>query len=330
MSLDGKLLARARARLAAGKAANEAETERRRSEVYLRVPEVMEIDSRLRVTMAKAIAAAFSSESDPVAAVESARDENLDLQERRRAALQAAGFPRDYLDERYNCPICHDTGYVDAKPCRCLMALYADEQRLELSALLKLGSETFDSFDLEKYSDAPMNGGISPRQHMEMVYETCVEYARKFSASSPNLFFSGGTGLGKTFLSTCIAKVVSEKGFSVVYDTAYSLFSRYEGEKFGRTDDMDSVRSDIRRYETCDLLIIDDLGTEMTTAFVTSALYTLVNTRLVTGKKTVISSNLTPEALWSRYSPAVASRLSGEYTVLRFYGEDIRLSGDGA
>ena len=138
-----------------------------------------------------------------------------------------------------------------------------------------------------------------------------------------NLFLQGGTGLGKTFLSTCIARVVSERGFSVVYDTAAGVFSKYEAEKFGRGD-QEEARGDIRRLENCDLLILDDLGTEFPTAFVTSALYTLLNTRIAGGRKTVISSNLTLDELSERYSAPIMSRLTGEFYVLKFAGSDIR------
>ena len=161
--------------------------------------------------------------------------------------------------------------------------------------------------------------------NMEFVKDTCWMYSNKFGQSSKNFFLTGKTGLGKTFLSTCIAKVVSEKGFSVVYDTANSVFSKFEEEKFSKYDDISEVKSDINRYMSCDLFILDDLGTEMTTAFTISAFYNLINTRLVSGKKTIISSNLAPEDIIKRYSPQIASRILGEYQVLKFTGKDIRL-----
>ena len=159
---------------------------------------------------------------------------------------------------------------------------------------------------------------------MEIIYETCVEYARKFGKNSMNLFFNGAPGLGKTFLSACIAHVVSENGYSVVYDMASSVFSRFEDVKFLRTEDPEEARSEVKRYLECDLLIFDDLGTEMTTQFTVSALYEIINTRLITGKKTIVSSNLTLDELSRRYSEQIMSRLEGEYQVLTFRGDDIR------
>jgi DNA replication protein DnaC len=206
-----------------------------------------------------------------------------------------------------------------------LTELYKKEQRESLSSLLKLRAETIDSFDLTYYDDKPaQDTGISPRRNMEIIYETCVEYARKFGRKAMNLFFNGAPGLGKTFLSACIARVVAENGYSVVYDMAASVFSKFEDAKFSRTEDPEETRREIKRYLECDLLILDDLGTEMTTAFTVSALYEIINTRLVTSRKTIVNSNLTMDELRRRYSEQIMSRIEGEYQVLTFRGDDIR------
>ena len=139
-----------------------------------------------------------------------------------------------------------------------------------------------------------------------------------------NLFFNGSPGLGKTFLSACIARVVADNGHSVVYDMASSIFAKFEDAKFLRTEEPEDIRAEVKRCLECDLLILDDLGTEMTTSFTVSALYELINTRLVTGRKTIVSSNLTIHELRRRYSEQIMSRLEGEYQVLTFRGDDIR------
>ena len=325
MALDGKILRRARDRLERMKAERAARTQRRLEEVYQRAPQLRAVDARIRETMLDAMQLVLSGAAEDDARVEELRMENSQLQLQRAETLGRLGLPADYTDEGYMCPKCRDTGYCGAGLCSCLKALYAQEQKEELSGLLKLGEQTFDAFDLDWYDDTPdPSTGISPRQSMEFVYETCVAYARRFGARSRNLLFTGGTGLGKTFLSACIARVVAEKGCSVVYETAAELFARFEAEKFARGDAADSS-GDVRRYLNCDLLILDDLGTEMTTVFVTSALDTLVNTRLAAGKKTIISTNLTEADIAARYSPQIASRVQGEYQALRFYGQDIRL-----
>ena len=325
MSLDGKLLRRAKEALDRRRAQNEEEFARRREEAYARNPRLREIDRHLRENAANAVVTALRRGGDPSEALDAVREENMALQESRRVELMRVGLPTDYLDERYVCPKCRDTGYRGTELCVCLLELYAEEQRRDLSALLKLGEETFASFRLDYYDDIPdPRTGVSPRAVMESVYELCLGYARGFSTDSPNLFLSGGTGLGKTFLSTCIAREVSERGYSVVYDTAVSVFSKYEADKFGRGDP-DGAKSEVRRLESCDLLLLDDLGTEFVTGFVVTALYTLINTRLTAGKKTVISSNLTVEELGGRYSPAVMSRLLGEFYTVKFAGSDVRL-----
>ncbi|MBR5381493.1 MAG: ATP-binding protein [Oscillospiraceae bacterium] len=321
MAYDGKLLARAKTRLDEERRERESERARRLREVYEAAPDARRTDARIRVNMANAVRSAVSGDTGELAR---ARAENRLLQHEREMILVGAGFPADYTEERYACEKCRDTGYVGTELCTCLRELYMDEQRKDLSALLKLGDQTFDSFSLDWYDAEPDPGtGVSAREAMETVYETCVNYARKFGERSRSLFFTGETGVGKTFLAACIARVVSEKGFSVVYDTAVSIFGRFEEAKFSR--DAEEADDAVRRYLTCDLLIFDDLGTEMTTSFTLSALYELVNTRLNTGKKTIVTSNLPPDALYVRYSPQIASRMTGEYLTLRFFGGDIRL-----
>ena len=162
---------------------------------------------------------------------------------------------------------------------------------------------------------------------MEFILSSCRSYAENFDAyPHKNLFFNGPPGLGKTFLSACIARVVSEQGYAVVYDTAANILSRFETRKFARYgEESRQAEADTRRYLTCDLLILDDLGSEFTSPFVQAALYELINTRLIEGKRTVISSNLNLEGVRQRYSPQVASRLEGEYLLMAVFGQDIRL-----
>ena len=242
--------------------------------------------------------------------------------------LGAIGLPEDALDDKPACPKCSDTGWVGANMCACLKALCTEEQIRELSKLLDLGEQSFDSFSLDYYSPLPWPGeSLSPRENMEFIFDVCSSYARKFGRFYfRNLFLTGAPGLGKTFLSACIARTVSESGFSVVYDTAVNIFTRFEEQKFARDRlEAGEAKDETRRYLGCDLLILDDLGSELSTPFVQSALYTLINTRLTADKRTVISSNLTMDQVRARYTPQIASRLEGEYRVLPFYGEDIRL-----
>ena len=323
MGFDGRLLARARGVLEERRRRNDEVYERRLRDAYARAPGIRAIDEELRATMSDLVRLSLSNGSDEQ--IEDVRLRNLELQEERLEEIRRAGFPADFLEESFMCRECRDTGYIRTEVCGCLLDLYKKEQTESLSSLLKLGDETFDSFSLSYYDDAPSpETGVSPRRGMEMIYEICVEYSRKFGKKSMNLFFNGAPGLGKTFLSACIARVVAENGYSVVYDMAASVFSKFEDAKFQRTGEFEDARAETRRYLECELLILDDLGTEMTTVFTVSALYELINTRLVTNRKTIVSSNLSITELHNRYTQQIMSRLEGEFQVLTFRGDDIR------
>ena len=326
MAYDTQVLRRATARYDEDRQRREEELRARQRACYVREPRLEQIDRELGRTMAKLIARGLRRGTDPRGAIEALRDENLALQRERGELLHTLGYPPDYLEPRPKCERCNDTGWgPDGKMCACLRRYYAREQNAELSRLLDLGSQSFDTFRFDYYSrEADPEQGQSPYQRMEKNYDACRDYAYEFSPRSGNLLLSGDPGLGKTFLSASIARVVSEKGFSVVYDTAGHIFSRFEAAKFSRGDEDDPAAVDVRRFLRCDLLILDDLGTEMTTALVQSALYELVNTRLLEKRKTIISTNLNPDDLGRRYGAAMLSRLMGEYRVLPFFGEDIR------
>ncbi|MCL2366112.1 MAG: ATP-binding protein [Oscillospiraceae bacterium] len=323
MAMDGKILAKARNTLSDKKKAKDDNYERRLKNVYRDAPRVRVLDTAIRETMSDLVG--FSLGVDLGEEAEDIRLRNLELQDQRRLELLKAGFAEDYLNDEPMCVVCSDTGYVNGAVCACLVDIYKSELAKSLSSLLKLGNETFDSFELSYYDDAPLaEAGISPRRTMEIIYETCVEYARKFGLKSMNLFFNGAPGLGKTFLSACIARVVADNGFSVVYDMATTMLSKMVDVKFRRIEDDEAMAAEVKRYLSCDLLIIDDLGTEMANAYTVSALYELINTRLVTGKKTIVSSNLTIDELRKQYTEQIMSRLEGEYQVLTFRGDDIR------
>ena len=332
MGYEAAVLRRATKQLAQRRREREERQERQRREIYAQLPRVAEIDRELKGTIYQIIAASLREGRDPAPSIKVIRDKNLDLQAEKARLLTDHGWPADALDDKPACPKCGDTGWVGAAMCSCLKELCAQEQIAELSKLLDLGEQSFDTFSLDLYSPLPWPGEeLSPRENMEFILEVCSNYARKFGKFYfRNLFLTGAPGLGKTFLSACIARTVSEKGFSVVYDTAVNIFARFEEQKFARDrEEAGEARDDTRRYLGCDLLILDDLGSEMTTPFVQSALYTLVNSRLSADRRTVISSNLSMDQVRQRYTPQTASRLEGEYRVLPFYGEDIRLLRKG-
>ena len=326
MALDSKLLGQAKAKLNKKRMINEAETERRTNEVCLKNPRVLEIDKELQALMAEAIQFALKKGDNISSTIGLIEKKSLAMQEERIDEILAMGLPADYLEEKYTCPDCRDTGYVGTEICSCLMSLYNEELRLSLSSLITGNGENFDRFKLNYYDSAPdPESGKSAQDYMEVVYEICVRYAMKFGGNSFNLYLYGAPGLGKTFLSACIANAVIDKGYSVVYDVAGNVFSVFEDYKFQKNDEYEVLRGDINRYLNCDLFIIDDLGTEMTTAFTLSVLYEIINSRLIAGKKTIINSNYAPNDFKGRYSEQIISRLNGDYKVLKFHGKDIRL-----
>lgn len=325
MPYDGKLLAKAREALEQRRAENAAEHQRRLSQVYARDPEIERIDLRLRRQMAELVRLTVSRAPDLAEKLEVLKRDNLELQAERAERLTALGRPIDWLDEIVSCPICRDTGMDGAQPCRCLKKLYNQALTQELSALLRHGDESFERFDLSLYDEQPLEGG-SPREAMSRIYKSCRKFADSFPEVSSNLLFQGGTGLGKTYLSACIARVVADKGYSVCYDSAASALEAFEAQKFARDPETaEAASARVRRMLDCDLMILDDLGTEMVTSVTVSALYTLINSRLNAGKKTIISTNCTDEELLRKYTPQICSRIKGEFLRLPFVGRDIRL-----
>ena len=306
MAYTGEVLRRARERLAQAKAEREAENAEHLRRAYRQVPRLAEIDRALRLTMAQAAQTVFQQGGDPQAEFARIRQENQALQ-REREWLVEDNFEEGFLDDAPVCTVCGGSGYVGARMCECLRELCRQEQKKELTLLT-------DQVD--------PNLGVSPRAVMTGTLQTCRRYAQSFTLKSGNLLLNGNPGLGKTFLSACIARTVADGGYSVVYETAVHLFSCLEEAKF--TDSQEAKRQ-AEKYTACDLLIVDDLGTEMTTQFVSSALYTVLNDRLLAGSPTVVSTNLQSDEIARRYSPQIASRLLGSYRLVAFVGEDIRL-----
>ncbi len=325
MNFDGKLLARAREGLEAQHQQNLTEQQRRLSMIYRRIPEIEQIDQSMRKQMTELVKLTLSRPSDLQARIQALRDRNLELQFQRAELLTDHGFPIDYLDDIYTCPYCKDTGYQHNEICSCLKRRYNQELTKELSTLLRDGNESFENFDLNLYSEFPDSSGLIPRESMKAVFAGCHKFAMNFPNVSSNLLLRGGTGLGKTYLSACIARVVSGKGYSVCYDTATSALEAFEHQKFAyNSEDAENAAVKVRRMLSCDLMILDDLGTEMVTSLTLSALYTLINSRLTSGSKMIISTNCSDEELERKYTPQICSRLHGEFLELPFFGTDLR------
>ncbi len=291
----------------------------RKLEIYQKIDGVRQIDDELAKTGLKVYAEALKKQSavpleDRIALL---REENLNLQHARADLLTAAGYPADYTKPDFECKKCSDTGYVGIDPCDCLISALRREsyETSGLGALLKY--QDFDNFDISMYPE-------KSRRMMKFIYEEAKKFAENFGNTdvNGNLLFYGGTGLGKTHLSSAIGKRLIDRGFYVVYDTALNIMHAFEKERFSKTD----VQTSTDRYFECDLLIIDDLGSEFMSSFTHAMLYDIINTRLISGKGTIISTNLSStEAIKKTYDERIVSRIVGRFRSFCFEGEDIRL-----
>lgn len=326
MAVDPRHLKEAQRRILDAREEHRAAQRAYQARCREKVPGLETLDAAIQRTVTQAIAAALRQGVDPAPAVESARRENLALQKERLELLRKANIDPAGLEDTPLCPLCGDTGRHQGKLCSCVLKLCAQENLAELGTVLDLKRMDFANVSLEWYPTAfDPQYGMSSREAAETVLEVCRGYAGEFPGfSCRNLFLYGGTGLGKTFFSGCIAKAVAQKGYWTAYATAGELFAHYEAAKFGRDESGESQRA-VERYQRCDLLVLDDLGSEMLTPFIQSALYQLLNERMNRRTHTVISSNLTMDDVRGRYGPQVCSRLEGEYHALPFFGKDIRL-----
>jgi DNA replication protein DnaC len=292
--------------------------DRRRAEVSERIPGIHEIDTELgRVGLE--IMSAIMSAGDTDLLVAKIRSKNEYLQKKREELLIKNGYPADYTDVKYECPLCSDSGYAGGHMCECMRRelILAGCESSGIGQLMK--EQNFDNFSLDYYSKS-----IDTYSEMENVLTAVYRFANNFSeTNSGNLAFIGGTGLGKTHLSSAVARRVIERGFDVSYVSAQGMISDFENERFGNSSAAGGG-GEINRYFDCDLLIIDDLGTEVTNQFTIACLYNVINTRLNLKKSTVISANLKQDELRQRYSDRITSRILGEYRILRFVGTDVR------
>lgn len=291
-----------------------AESERRKQEVYEKLPELRFMDCEISSIGLRVMDAALKG-GDVEGALANMRKEHDALRARRAEILTAAGYSADYTDLHFRCDRCGDTGFVGTEMCACMRQelIRAGYESSGIAALME--KQSFDTFRLDYYTGAE-------RESMRVNFETLYSFAYGFAARrSESYLLIGGTGLGKTHLSTAVARAVIDGGFDVVYDTAQGMFSVFEASRFGRSE---TDAAEEERYFSSDLLIIDDLGTEMTNQFTVSCLYNLINTRVNAGRSTIINTNLTSAELRARYADRITSRLFGEFRPLLFSGRDIR------
>lgn len=301
-----------------------------KKELSEKYPEFAFIENELAKT-GRAILGVFSLPKEQATErLAEIRKQNSELRRNRTELLKSMGLPEDYLDVNYTCKKCEDTGFIEERNeekgvsygtnfCTCHLELLKKYASEKMSKSTPLELSTFEDFDLNYYSKKSEDG-VSPYSVMKDIYDDCVNYGKSFQIGSPSLYFYGRTGLGKTHLSLAIANEAMKKGYNVVYGSVIGFLNKMEREKFGRAESFET--EDI--LIDADLLILDDLGAEFTTAYTTSALYNIINSRLSKGAPTIISSNLSVKELRDRYPESIASRIIGMYILTNFTGEDVR------
>ena len=290
---------------------NDTRREALKNKLYVDIPRVAEIDSELSTLGMKIVTACFS---EGAAKVEELKVRCEELYSEREGLFDA-----DEYSVPFECDKCQDSGYLDGQYCDCITRAAKRYQYEALSTVMPFNECGFNNFNLEYYPEEG-NTNISPKLRMEKNLNYCKKFVNNFPTGE-NLLFMGGVGLGKTHLSVAIARELIEKGYGVYYASVENLVTNLQKEKFGKVDGDFSY---LQAVEDADLLIVDDLGTEFNTQYSKTAIYEIVNSRLLSGKSTIINTNLFMEELNDRYTARIASRFIGNYTPLLFEGNDIR------
>lgn len=295
-----------------------AENDRHFSEVERSVPEIAEINRQLSRTSIE-ILKAISSGNNVQGQIKAMEIKNRQAQDMVTSLLLSAGYPADYLETKFTCPKCKDTGFYDGKRCSCLEELAGKIAVAELNETSPLKLCRFDTFDLSYFKGVQTNEDDDCYTTMSNNFEYCKRYASSFTKNSPNIFISGKTGLGKTHLSLAIAERLLEQGWDVLYDSTNNYLTKIESEYYGKSEG-----DTLNVLLSADLLILDDLGSEYEKTFYTATIYNIVNTRLNKSLPTIISTNLTPLEMEMRYDARIVSRLMTMYDYLKFTGKDVR------
>ncbi len=298
----------------------------RRELCYKKCPRIKEIEDELNMTsvkIAKAVIKANKLEKEKY--LEEIKNINEKLKAEKRKLMRENGFTDSFFEDIYICKKCKDTGFIDNKECNCFKQKLINKayDMSNIAEIIKV--ENFDSFSLDYYSKEKKEGEeMSPFENMGLILKKCTNFIEEFDEKFTNLVFYGNTGLGKTFLCRSIAKDLLDKGKIVLYITSGNLFEMFEKQQFDK-DNKDVDENILNLTKEADLLIIDDLGTEFITSFSNTELFEIINSRILSRKPTLISTNLSPEELTANYSRRIVSRLYGDYQMVKFYGNDIRV-----
>ena len=301
----------------------------RREEIYANIPRFQEIDNEIATSSVDLIQASIEGGLTGSVDTSNLHTKIENLIKEKLSLLKSHGYGEDYLNPPYQCPDCKDTGYIDHKPCHCFTQRAIDLLYSQDHVQKIFEKENFRNFSFDYYSDDYFSdkdgSGLSAKENAKKAYADAIDFARKFSVNRDNILLSGETGVGKTYLSNCIGKAVLDQGFSVIYLTAFQLFEIFEKNTFHKKDSNPEDSVPYRNIFDCDLLIIDDLGTEFSNSFTTSQLFQCINERLIHKRSTVISTNLSLKDIKETYSERIFSRFIENYTLITLFGEDIRI-----
>lgn len=289
----------------------------RRQQIYKAIPEYKECDDLIADTSIESASLILMDDAESEGTIQSLREKIKTLSDKKASLLKAAGYTLDYLDVHYNCPDCKDTGYIDGKKCHCLLLKITDELYEQSHIKSVLSKENFTSFTYKYYNDAE-------KAFMENVVSDAHVFIDTFDEVSRNLLFFGDTGCGKTFLSNCIAKELLDSGHSVIYFNAYQLFDILAQNAFKRDIGGGEARAFLEDILSCDLLVLDDLGSEAANSYTISQLFLILNERQQRNVSTIISTNLNIQQMNDLYSERSISRILGNYNIYHFQGGDIR------
>ena len=296
----------------------------RQKEIREKIPAYRQLEDQMREMSVLAARAALEGSHESMREL---TEKTEQISREKKELLAQYGYPENYLDPVYTCPDCHDTGYIGDRKCPCFQKRIV-EYLYEQSNLKEiLDIENFSHFDIAYYPDDYIeeSTGLTPRDNIRRILMTAHDFCDNFGDCGQNLLLYGNTGVGKTFLTHCIAKELLSQSYTVVYLTSIGLFDILEKNKFDRELSSLEKSTTVSYIMNCDLLILDDLGTELTNSFTTSQLYQVIDSRLVHKKSTIISTNLSFDDLREQYSERIFSRLTSGYTLLKVTGEDIRL-----
>ncbi len=298
------------------------ELDLRKKEVFRRVPELQVLEQRLASDSVQWAKSALFGNAVPNSELQ---ESNRAITEHKLRLLTGAGYPADYLSMVYQCPDCKDTGYIGTGKCHCFRQAVVDLLYSQSNVRNSILTQNFEHFSYQYYSDSKTDPQtrLTPLANIRNVTATVKKFIEQFDESYSNLLIYGNTGVGKTFLTNCIAKELIDSAHSVIYFTAYELFELLEQHKFNR--DSEESPEKFEFILDCDLLIIDDLGTELTNSFISTQLYMCINERHLKQKSTIISTNLSFEQIKNTYSERIFSRITSDYILLKIIGEDIRL-----